>query len=75
MLKKQATSPEDPEQRGRGCRGSYFGYLRFAMIDDGLSEKKARALFWVVDQDGPLDSNRRDLSDAQSTLIFVNASV
>src|ERR1700733_3854518 len=42
-------------------------YLRFAMIDDGLSEKEARARFWIVDKDGLLDSNRRDLSDAQKT--------
>jgi malate dehydrogenase (oxaloacetate-decarboxylating) len=42
-------------------------YLRFAMIDDGLSEKDARARFWILDKDGLLDSNRRDLSDAQKT--------
>jgi malate dehydrogenase (oxaloacetate-decarboxylating) len=42
-------------------------YLRFAMIDDGLSEKEARARFWIIDKDGLLDSNRRDLSDAQKT--------
>ena len=42
-------------------------YLRFAMIDDGLSDKEARARFWVIDKDGLLDSNRRDLSDAQKT--------
>ena len=44
-------------------------YLRFAMVDDGLSEKKARARFWVIDKDGLLDSNRRDLSDAQKTYV------
>ena len=42
-------------------------YLRFAMVDDGLSDKEARAGFWVIDKDGLLDSNRRDLSDAQKT--------
>jgi malate dehydrogenase (oxaloacetate-decarboxylating) len=42
-------------------------YLRFAMIDDGISDKEARARFWVIDKDGLLDSNRRDLSDAQKT--------
>jgi len=42
-------------------------YLRFAMVDDGLSDKEARARFWVIDKDGLLDSNRRDLSDAQKT--------
>jgi malate dehydrogenase (oxaloacetate-decarboxylating) len=40
-------------------------YLRFAMVDDGISDKEARARFWVIDKDGLLDSNRRDLSDAQ----------
>jgi malate dehydrogenase (oxaloacetate-decarboxylating) len=40
-------------------------YLRFAMIDDGISDKEARARFWVIDKDGLLDSDRRDLSDAQ----------
>jgi malate dehydrogenase (oxaloacetate-decarboxylating) len=42
-------------------------YLRFAMIDDGLSEKEARARFWIIDKDGLLDGNRGDLSDAQKT--------
>ena len=42
-------------------------YLRFAMVDDGPSEKEARARFWIIDKDGLLDSNRRDLSDAQKT--------
>jgi malate dehydrogenase (oxaloacetate-decarboxylating) len=42
-------------------------YLRFAMIEEGLSEKEARARFWVVDSDGVLDSDRRDLSDEQKT--------
>src|SRR4029077_4762143 len=44
-------------------------YLRFAMIEEGLSEKEARARFWVVDRDGVLDSDRRDLSDEQKTYV------
>jgi malate dehydrogenase (oxaloacetate-decarboxylating) len=42
-------------------------YLRFAMIEEGLSEKEARARFWIVDKDGVLDSDRRDLSEEQKT--------
>lgn len=42
-------------------------YLRFAMIEEGLSEKEARARFWVVNSGGLLDSDRRDLSDEQKT--------
>jgi len=42
-------------------------YLRFAMVEDGLPEKEARGRFWIVDKDGLLDSNRRDLSDEQKT--------
>lgn len=44
-------------------------YLRFAMIEEGLSETKARARFWVVDKDGLLDSDRRNLSDEQKTYV------
>jgi malate dehydrogenase (oxaloacetate-decarboxylating) len=40
-------------------------YLRIAMVEEGLSEKEARARFWIVDKDGLLDSDRRDLSDEQ----------
>src|SRR6202011_1573793 len=40
-------------------------YLRFAMLSGGLSEKEARARFWVVDKDGLLDSDRRDLTEEQ----------
>jgi malate dehydrogenase (oxaloacetate-decarboxylating) len=40
-------------------------YLRFATVEDGLPEKEARGRFWIVDKDGLLDSNRRDLSDEQ----------
>jgi malate dehydrogenase (oxaloacetate-decarboxylating) len=42
-------------------------YLRIAMVEDGLSEKEARARFWIVDKDGLLDSDRRDLSEEQKT--------
>ena len=42
-------------------------YLRFAMLSEGLSEKEARARFWIVDKDGLLDSDRGDLTDEQRT--------
>lgn len=42
-------------------------YLRFAMMEEGLSEKEARARFWIVKSDGLLDSDGRDLSDEQET--------
>jgi malate dehydrogenase (oxaloacetate-decarboxylating) len=42
-------------------------YLRFAMMEEGLSDKEARAHFWIVDKDGLLDTDRRDLSDEQKT--------
>ena len=42
-------------------------YLRIAMVSEGLSEKEARARFWVVDKDGLLDSDRRDLAEEQKT--------
>jgi malate dehydrogenase (oxaloacetate-decarboxylating) len=42
-------------------------YLRNAMVEEGLSEKEARARFWIVDKRGLLDSDRRDLSDEQKT--------
>jgi len=42
-------------------------YLRFAMVEEGLSENEARARFWIVDKDGLLNSDRRDLSDEQKT--------
>src|SRR5271157_4157249 len=37
------------------------------MVEEGLSENEARARFWIVDKDGLLDSDRRDLSDEQKT--------
>jgi malate dehydrogenase (oxaloacetate-decarboxylating) len=40
-------------------------YLRFAMVEEGLSEREARTRFWIVDKDGLLDSNRHDLSEEQ----------
>ena len=42
-------------------------YLRFAMMEEGLSEEEARARFWIVKSDGLLDSDGRDLSDEQET--------
>src|SRR5215831_16629805 len=40
--------------------------LREAMKGEGLSEQQARSQFWVVDQNGLLDSGRKDLSSEQS---------
>ena len=40
-------------------------YLRAAMVDEGFSDKEARTHFWVIDKDGLLDSDRRDLADEQ----------
>jgi malate dehydrogenase (oxaloacetate-decarboxylating) len=42
-------------------------YLRDAKVEEGLSEREARAHFWIIDQNGLLDSERRDLSDEQKT--------
>jgi malate dehydrogenase (oxaloacetate-decarboxylating) len=42
-------------------------YLRVAVVEEGLSENEARARFWIVDKDGLLDSDRRDLSDEQKS--------
>ncbi|MGA8655520.1 MAG: NAD-dependent malic enzyme [Chthoniobacterales bacterium] len=42
-------------------------YLRVAMVEEGLSENDARARFWIVDKDGLLHSDRRDLSEEQKT--------
>src|ERR1700757_4344050 len=35
------------------------------MVEEGLSEKEARARFWIVDRNGLLSSDRQDLSDEQ----------
>src|SRR5246500_2560095 len=40
-------------------------YLRFAMLAEGLSEKEAVSRFWIVDKDGLLDSDRKDLTEEQ----------
>lgn len=40
-------------------------YLRAAIVEESLSEKEARARFSIIDKDGLLDSDRRDLSDEQ----------
>src|SRR6266481_6335579 len=40
-------------------------YLRAAMVEEGLSEQEALARFWIVDKDGLIDSDRRDLSHEQ----------
>lgn len=44
-------------------------YLRFAMIEEGLSDKEARSRFWIVDKDGLLDGDRPNLSDEQKTYV------
>jgi len=40
--------------------------LRAAMKGEGLSEEEARSRFWVIDKDGILHSNRKDLTSEQS---------
>jgi malate dehydrogenase (oxaloacetate-decarboxylating) len=40
-------------------------YLRAALVQDGLSEAQARARFWLVDKDGLLHSDRKDLTAEQ----------
>jgi malate dehydrogenase (oxaloacetate-decarboxylating) len=44
-------------------------YLRFAMIEEGLSDKEARSRFWILDRTSLLDSDRRNLSDEQKTYV------
>src|SRR5881296_3146563 len=52
---------------GAGSAGiGVADFLRAAMRDDGLSDKEARSHFWVVDKDGLLHSERKDLSPEQS---------
>jgi malate dehydrogenase (oxaloacetate-decarboxylating) len=50
-------------------------YLRVAMVEEGLSENEARARFWIVDKDGLLDNDRRDLSDEQKTYARVRNEI
>jgi malate dehydrogenase (oxaloacetate-decarboxylating) len=40
-------------------------YLRFAMLSEGLSEKEAKARFWIIDKDGVLHTDRNDLTEEQ----------
>jgi len=52
---------------GAGSAGiGVADFLRAAMRDEGLSDKEARSHFWVVDKDGLLHSERKDLSPEQS---------
>jgi hypothetical protein len=41
-------------------------YLRFAMIDDGLSEKEARARFWVIPEFSQ-EKGRQTVAESQWT--------
>jgi malate dehydrogenase (oxaloacetate-decarboxylating) len=50
-------------------------YLRVAIVEEGLSENEARARFWIVDKDGLLDSDRRDLSDEQKSYARVRNEI
>jgi Malic enzyme, NAD binding domain len=43
-------------------------YLRFAMVEDGLSDKEARGRFWIVDKDGLLHSDRGDLPTSKEPM-------
>src|SRR6266705_1706010 len=52
---------------GAGSAGiGVADFLRAAMRDAGLSEEDARRRFWIVDKDGLLHSERKDLSPEQS---------
>lgn len=51
---------------GAGSAGiGVADYLCRAMIEDGLSEKEARARFWIVNRGGVLHTGRTDLSTEQ----------
>ena len=51
---------------GAGSAGiGVADFLRAAMVGDGLSEQEARSRFWLIDRDGVLHSQRRDLSKEQ----------
>lgn len=40
--------------------------LREAMKEEGVSEEEARQKFWIIDRDGLLDTERKDLSPEQA---------
>jgi malate dehydrogenase (oxaloacetate-decarboxylating) len=40
-------------------------YLRYAMMEEGLSDREARSRFWIVDKEGLLVSDRTDLASEQ----------
>ena len=51
---------------GAGSAGiGVADYLRVALIEHGLSEAEARARFFIIDKDGLLHSNRKDLVPEQ----------
>ena len=51
---------------GAGSAGiGVADFLREAMVADGLSEQEARSRFWLVNRDGVLHFQRKDLSEEQ----------
>jgi malate dehydrogenase (oxaloacetate-decarboxylating) len=51
---------------GAGSAGvGVADYLRAAMVQEGLSEAEARSHFWMIDKDGLLLSERKDLTPEQ----------